>query len=138
LIHRRNTSKETTIILRNDQVMNQQLVVYAPGYAAPGPVLNFHDLTLGGVNLPALVGATVTVKAPQRTFMTGEAQRPGAAARHTLRPLHLQRERAAHGLRADGAVTVASGAEERPRMSREKAEGKREKASPFCLIPSPF
>lgn len=34
---------------------NQQLVVYAPGYAAPGPVLNFRDLTLGGVNLPALV-----------------------------------------------------------------------------------
>jgi len=34
---------------------NQQLVVYAPGYAAPGPLLNFHDLTLGGVNLPALV-----------------------------------------------------------------------------------
>ena len=27
----------------------------APGYAAPGPLLNFHDLTLGGVNLPALV-----------------------------------------------------------------------------------
>ena len=34
---------------------NQQLVVFAPGYAAPGPLLNFHDLTLGGVNLPALV-----------------------------------------------------------------------------------
>ena len=34
---------------------NQQLVVYAPGYAAPGPELNFHDLTLGAVNLPALV-----------------------------------------------------------------------------------
>ena len=34
---------------------NHQLVVFAPGYAAPGPLLNFHDLTLGGVNLPALV-----------------------------------------------------------------------------------
>jgi hypothetical protein len=34
---------------------NQQLVVYAPGYAAPGPMLSFRDLTLGGVSLPALV-----------------------------------------------------------------------------------
>ena len=34
---------------------NQQLVVFAPGYAAPGPLLNLPDLTLGGVNLPALV-----------------------------------------------------------------------------------
>ncbi len=34
---------------------NRRLVVFAPGYAAPGPLLDFHDLTLGGVNLPALV-----------------------------------------------------------------------------------
>ena len=34
---------------------NQRLVVYAPGYAAPGPLLNFHDLTVGGEYLPAVV-----------------------------------------------------------------------------------
>ena len=36
---------------------NQQLVVYAPGYAAPipGQEPDFHDLSLGGVPLPALV-----------------------------------------------------------------------------------
>jgi hypothetical protein len=34
---------------------NGELVVFAPGYATPGLVLDFPDLTLGGVNLPALV-----------------------------------------------------------------------------------
>jgi pimeloyl-ACP methyl ester carboxylesterase len=34
---------------------NRQLVVYAPGYAAPVPELNFHDLVLGGVDLRVLV-----------------------------------------------------------------------------------
>jgi pimeloyl-ACP methyl ester carboxylesterase len=33
----------------------QNLVVYAPGYAAPGPELTFHDLVLGGMDLRVLV-----------------------------------------------------------------------------------